>query len=74
MTETIPSPAAPPPPIYATVQNFCTMTGISRSTLYEALRDGKVMARKIGTRTLISVKSGLAWIEQQPAYRPEHLN
>ncbi|MDE2165521.1 MAG: helix-turn-helix domain-containing protein [Alphaproteobacteria bacterium] len=28
-------------------------TGLSRSTLYEALRDGKLVARKCGARTVI---------------------
>ncbi len=56
-------------PIYATVDDFCKLSGIGRTTLYAALRDGHVHAKKVGTRTLINIGSGLAWIEGKPDYQ-----
>lgn len=43
------------------------MTGMSRSVTYEALGRGDLRAIKLGTRTLIDVEAGLAWLASMPA-------
>jgi hypothetical protein len=42
------------------------MTGISRSSIYLALGRGDLRAKKFGTRTLIDVPHGLAWVDSFP--------
>jgi hypothetical protein len=42
------------------------MTGLSRSATYEALGRGDLKAIKYGTRTLIDVEAGLAWLASMP--------
>lgn len=57
---------------WATIPQICRMFGISRSGLYEALRDshvrGKVIRKpgNISGRRLISVESVRLWIESLP--------
>jgi hypothetical protein len=40
---------------------------MSRSCAYEALGRGDLRAIKLGTRTLIDVDHGLAWLASMPA-------
>jgi len=42
------------------------MTNISRSALYEAIKEGSLIARKRGARTVITAADGLAWLEGLP--------
>ena len=58
-----------PRPAFATVADFCRLSGVGRTSLYDALKSGHVPARKLGARTLIDVAAGLAWIESLPAYK-----
>ena len=54
-------------PAFATVPDWCRLTGMGRSTTYEALGRGDVRAIKLGARTLIDVAHGLAWLSTLPA-------
>lgn len=40
-------------PLAHTINDACTMSGLSRSTLYEAIKNGQLKAIKCGARTLI---------------------
>ena len=53
-------------PAYATVPEWCRLSGVGRSSTYEALGAGHLRARKLGTRTLIDVAHGLAWLDSLP--------
>ena len=54
-------------PKYATIIIWCAISGMGRSTTYEALGRGDLRAIKLGTRTLIDVPHGLAWLDSLPA-------
>ena len=56
-----------PLPVRATVTDWCALSGMGRSTTYEALGRGDLRAVKVGTRTLIDVAHGLAWLDSLPA-------
>jgi hypothetical protein len=53
-------------PEWTTIRGFGEMTGISRSSIYLALGRGDLRAKKFGTRTLIDVPHGLAYVESLP--------
>ena len=56
-----------PAPEYTTIPNWCALSGMGRSATYEALGRGDLRAVKLGTRTLIDVPLGLAWLDSRPA-------
>ena len=37
-----------------TIAETCALTGLGRDTVYTAIRDGHLIARKLGRRTLIT--------------------
>jgi excisionase family DNA binding protein len=41
-------------------------TGVSRSVLYEAMRDGSLRYRKLGSSTIILRDDLLAWLQSLP--------
>ncbi len=51
---------------FATVKRWCEMTGMGRSTTFEALRAGKLHAVKQGRITLIDVQKGLSYMRSLP--------
>ena len=54
-------------PDFVTIPAWVRRTGISRSKTYELLAAGELTARKVGRRTLIDLKAGLAWLDARPA-------
>jgi excisionase family DNA binding protein len=36
------------------IAEACALTGLGRDTIYSAIRDGKLVARKLGRRTLVT--------------------
>lgn len=52
-------------PISVRVPEAVRLTGLSRSRLYELLRDRQIEFIKVGSSTLILVSSLHAWIEAQ---------
>jgi hypothetical protein len=59
--------AVPITPRYARITDWCILSGMSRSCAYEALGRGDLRAIKLGSRTLIDVEAGLAWLATMPA-------
>ena len=57
----------PPFPAFATIADWCALSGMGRSSVYEAMGGGHLRSRKIGTRTLIDVAHGLAWLDTLPS-------
>lgn len=56
-------------PDFVPIAVWVSRTGISRSKTYELLGSGELTAKKIGRRTLIDFRAGLAWLDAQPAPR-----
>jgi hypothetical protein len=53
-------------PKYAPIPDWCALSGMSRSSTYEALGRGDLRAIKMGARTLVDVEHGLTWLATMP--------
>jgi hypothetical protein len=53
-------------PSYAPISEWGTISGMSRSEIYRRLAAGDLVAKKLGSRTLIDVEAGLAWMRSLP--------
>lgn len=53
-----------------TLQEWSKATGESRSYTYEAMRDGRLMAKKRGRRTIILRPDGINYLKSLPDYEP----
>ena len=53
-------------PKFATIDDWCTISGLSRRVTYEKLGTGELKAIKAGSRTLIDCEAGLAWLRSLP--------
>ena len=49
-----------------TIPDAVNMTGIGRSSLYKLFSEGKITARKSGTRTLVLVEDLKRYVESLP--------
>jgi excisionase family DNA binding protein len=56
-------------PIAVTVPEAVKSSGLSRSSIYEALKRGDLQAKKAGRRTLIQVADLRDFLERLPAYK-----
>jgi len=56
-------------PIAVTIPDAVKATGMSRTSLYEALKRGDLSARKAGRRTLISFADLEAYLANLPTYQ-----
>jgi excisionase family DNA binding protein len=56
-------------PIAVTIPDAVKASGISRSSIYEALKRGDLSARKAGRRTLISFADLQAYLASLPEYK-----
>jgi len=65
-----PSPAKPfePPPekLAYTIKELAAALGISKSTIYAALKDEKLQAVKLGNSTLIMAEVVREWVRSMP--------
>ena len=50
------------------VRQVCSLSGLSRATVYAAIRGGKLKARKHGARTLVLRDDLRAWLEGLPLF------
>jgi len=57
-------------PITLTIPDAVRASGASSTAIYDALRRGKLTARKHGKRPLIPADSLKAWLTSMPAYQP----
>jgi excisionase family DNA binding protein len=53
-------------PVYP-IDDFCRDFGVSRSTTYAEIRDGRLKAFKVGDKTMIAGEDAMAWREQYRA-------
>ena len=56
-------------PIAVTIPEAVRATGISRSSLYEAMKRGELTARKAGRRTLITFADLQSYLANLPIYQ-----
>jgi excisionase family DNA binding protein len=45
---------------------FAKLAGVGRDSVYKAIREGKLEARKFGRRTLITSEAGRRFLESLP--------
>jgi excisionase family DNA binding protein len=50
-----------------TINNFCRCYGIGRTKTYAEIAAGRLLARKVGKRTLILKSDADAWLTTLPA-------
>ena len=55
-----------PTPKFALLPQWCALSGMSRTATYNALGRGDLKAIKVGSRTLLDVEAGLAWLRSLP--------
>ncbi|GAA3901055.1 hypothetical protein GCM10022276_19820 [Sphingomonas limnosediminicola] len=56
-------------PIAVTIPDAVKATGMSRTSIYEAMKRGDLTARKAGRRTLISFADLEAYLASLPTYQ-----
>lgn len=56
-------------PIAVTIPDAVRVSGMSRTSIYEALKRGDLTARKAGRRTLISFADLQAYLASLPTYQ-----
>lgn len=56
-------------PLSVTIPEAVRASGMSRTSIYEALKRGDLSARKAGRRTLISFADLQTYLANLPAYR-----
>ena len=59
-----------PEPLSYTIPDACVATGLSRTTLYEAIKAGRLTPRKAGVRTLILHDDLKQFIKGLPVKQP----
>jgi hypothetical protein len=53
---------------FATIEQWCAISGMGRTSVYQAIASGQLRGRKLGKRrVLIDVEHGLRWIRSLPA-------
>ena len=57
-------------PRFMTIARASELYGPSRATFYRLLGTGAIAAKRVGSRTFLSVASLDAWFAAAPAYRP----
>lgn len=55
-----------PSPKFATIEDWCAISGMSRRVTYDKLGSQELKAIKVGGRTLVDVEHGLAWLASCP--------
>lgn len=62
----VPATAESPRPAYCTIEKWILISSMGRRSVYDALGRGELTAIKVGTRTLIDVEAGMAWLRSRP--------
>lgn len=61
-----PTPKIANPKIAYSVAQAVEATGLGRRAFYEEIRSGRLVAKKVGRRTIVSAKAIEAWLERMP--------
>jgi excisionase family DNA binding protein len=62
-----PSPGVREPSFAWSINEFCDRFGLGRTTVYEQIKLGRLRARKIGKRTIITHEDVEAWLRNLPS-------
>lgn len=50
------------------ILEFCKVAGVGKTTVYQEMAAGRLKAKKVGARTLITAESGQAWLDNLPDF------
>lgn len=53
-------------PAFASIDDWCRISGLSKTRTYALLTTGDLIARKIGGRSFVDVKAGLQFMHAAP--------
>jgi hypothetical protein len=53
------------------VEDFARRHGIGRTLVYDEIREGRLVARKVRSRTLVTAEDARAWRENLPKAGPQ---
>jgi excisionase family DNA binding protein len=59
-------------PLAYSISEACAAARAGRTAIYQAIRDGALIARKRGRKTLILPEDLRRWVEGHPALEPKH--
>jgi hypothetical protein len=48
------------------VERFAARNGVGRTTAYNEIKEGRLVARKVGNRTIVAVEDESAWLANLP--------
>ena len=48
------------------VEDFVAVSGIGRTTIYAEIKAGRLKAKKVGKRTIITAEAGKAYLDSLP--------
>jgi excisionase family DNA binding protein len=51
-----------------TIDELSDASGVGRTKIYEEIRSGRLRAKKLGSRTLITAEAANDWVKQLPDY------
>lgn len=54
------------------LEEFCFRNGIGRTTAYKEIKEGRLLPKKVGKRTLISLEEEARWFANAPAFGGLH--
>jgi len=54
------------PPLAYSINDFADAIGVGRSKIYEEIRDGRLQAKKFGSRTIVLAQDAKAYLSQLP--------
>ena len=58
-------------PIAVAIENAPRIVGVSRTRIFEAIRNSELSARKAGRSTIIEIDELKRWVKSLPMRRPE---
>ena len=58
-------------PLAVSIEGAIKASGLGRSKIYDEIRDGRLLARKVGKRTLILMTDLKAWLAAFPTITPK---
>jgi hypothetical protein len=61
-----PIPSDQLPPAALTIPEFCRWSRVGRTTVYREIKAGRLVLRKVGTKSLILMSDGEPWLRSLP--------
>jgi excisionase family DNA binding protein len=58
-------------PLALSIRDACAIACAGRTSIYEAIRDGKLVAHKRGRKTLIFPEDLKTWVKRLPLLHPK---